>query len=162
MDTFGNKTIKVQFGNNTYHHNVILASVSEPIIGFDFLIKHQLDFKWSRDGTSCFLNDPRARNGQGQSVPLKWDAFKKENINLAVLTFKKFAQEKSELASKAARPYQIPADYKQLVEKFPEILDIKVLKNPSMGSSMKYVQAPISPVRQDPAHYSPELKRPRK
>ena len=36
IDTFGNKNIKVQFGNNIYHHDVIVASVYEPIIGFDF------------------------------------------------------------------------------------------------------------------------------
>ena len=89
IDTFGERMVKIRVGNMEYHHKVIPASISEAILGWDYLVRFRLDLKWAKNGKKCFLDDPG-----GQSVQLKLDACNKNNLSLALVTFKQFSYNK--------------------------------------------------------------------
>ena len=60
LQTFGTRTKQIKIGRKTYSQDVILADVSTPILGFDFIKKHRLSFDWNRWG-DFVLYDKRAR-----------------------------------------------------------------------------------------------------
>ena len=53
---YGKKQISIKIGRKQYHIMAVKAKVKEPIIGWDFIKKHRLDFVWSEFG-DCFLKD---------------------------------------------------------------------------------------------------------
>ena len=46
IPTFGTRIKDYKIGRKTYRHEVILADVAEPVIGFDFLKKYLLNLIW--------------------------------------------------------------------------------------------------------------------
>ena len=130
IPTYGDKVIKIKPINDQigYYHKVILADVQEPILGFNFMLDFKLDLKWGKNG-KCFLNDA----ARGHSIRLKMDTFHNTSLNLALVSFKQYSQSKSEQASKSAPAYQVPAEYKALIEQYPKLLEVNFLKKPPHG-----------------------------
>ena len=54
------------------------------------------------------------KTAQGRFLPLKMDSYRRNDINLAIITFKQYSQSKSEEAAKNAAPYKIKPEYQAM------------------------------------------------
>ena len=60
IKTYGTRDISFDFGQGRrYRHQAIIADINEPIIGWDFTSKFNLDLNWQKDGR-CRLVDKKA------------------------------------------------------------------------------------------------------
>ena len=80
---FGFKQITIKIGRKEYHHKVIKANVSSPVLGWDFIRQNKLDFVWNEFGDITIRD-------------------KKANIN-ATLTYKAIPLEQSIKLKKLAK-----------------------------------------------------------
>ena len=90
-------------------------------------MKFHLDLRWANK--KCKLVDG-LRN---QVIPLKLEATNKDNLNLALLTFKQYSQEKSAENSKIAKKPPIPSRYQKIIDAHPDVLKVTFLKEPLHG-----------------------------
>ena len=90
INTYGNRVIKIKptKSNLSYWHEVTLADVDQPIFGWSFMTQFKLDLKWDRKG-GCFLSD------RTNVIPLKMDTYNALDLNLALVSFKEFAQQRT-------------------------------------------------------------------
>ena len=79
IDTFGTRTLKLNFGARTYTHTFIVASISEAILGWNFMLDFKLGVSWN--GDKCELQDSKAR----KNIPLKLQQVEQNQLNLATL-----------------------------------------------------------------------------
>ena len=63
IKTFGQKQIEIRIGRKTYKFKVIKAQIENPIIGWDFIRFHRLNFMWNEFG-DVTINDPKANISQ--------------------------------------------------------------------------------------------------
>ena len=56
---------------------------------------------------------------RNQSMPLTVDTVNKDDLGLALVTFKQYSQLKSEQNSKNEPKYQIPSEYQAIIDKYP-------------------------------------------
>ena len=131
ISTYGTRTVKIIHSATKipYFHPVILCDLNEPILGFDFLIAFKLDLRWNKG--KCSLVDS-IRN---QSIPLKMSMVNKDNLNLALVSYsyKQYSQERSVIDSQKEQKEPIPPDYKEILDKFPEVQKINFKKSPRHG-----------------------------
>lgn len=66
IKTYGSRTEGVRFARKGYQMNMIIADISQPVLGWDFLKKFQLDISWTQWGDPI-LKDKKANI----QVPLK-------------------------------------------------------------------------------------------
>ena len=81
VPTYGECYIKIQTVTTHNHtlsfwHEFILAEISQPLAGWDYLVKFRLDLKWTKRG-KCYLQSDHHK------IPLKMDAYNKNETNLA-------------------------------------------------------------------------------
>ena len=93
-----------------------MAQIDEPILGFDYIIQYKLDLQWAKG--KCRLVD----NILNQSMPLKLDVVNKNNLGLALVTFRQYSQCKSEANSKLGPKNTISPEYQAILDKFPAVL----------------------------------------
>ena len=58
MSTYGTQTITFRIGGHTFTHPFLLAAVTSPVFGIDFLFRHRFDLKWMSNG-KCKLSNSR-------------------------------------------------------------------------------------------------------
>ena len=146
IQTYGYQNVKWQLGGGTYAHRAVVASVTSPILGFDFLQAHKLSLVWS--GEKCFLQGEkgRIRLKVNHSGPLP---------NLAPVesevSFQKWSQK---CASSTEEPQcQIPSAYAKILAEYPNITKVDFTKPPAHGiiheidtSNHKPCKARVRPV----------------
>ena len=110
IQTFGEETIEIHplYAKKPYKIKVIVAQVDEPILGFNFIVAYKLNLQWSNG--KCRLVDQL----KNQSMPLRLDTVDKNNLGLAVLTFRQYSQAKSEKNSKSEPKTIIPSVYQNI------------------------------------------------
>ena len=96
ISTYGTRLVKIRHPKtkHCYVHPVILADLSEAILGFDFIINFKLDMRWYKG--KCMLVD----SFRQQTIPLKMSTVDRHSLDLALLTFKQYSQQQSEKQSK--------------------------------------------------------------
>ena len=57
-ETFGKKHIELQFGHSKIRHLAIVASINQPIVGWDLLARNRLDIVWASD-KACYLKSQK-------------------------------------------------------------------------------------------------------
>ena len=77
IKTFGKKTFRFKLGGLSFTHTFILSEISQAVLGWDWIKKFQLDFKW--DGPVCRLS-----KGQ-KSIRLELAPAKQELLGLAAV-----------------------------------------------------------------------------
>ena len=129
IKTYGTQRVQIkpQKMTQTYTHDVIVADIDLPIVGWDMIIKFKLDLVWKKG--KCQLVDAT----RGQSSPLKLDTFDKNTLGLSLVTFRQYSQSKSEEYSKQEPKQPIPSQYKAIVDKYPEVLKVNFLEKPRHG-----------------------------
>ena len=70
IKTFGKKTFRFKFGGLSFTHTFILSEISQAVLGWDWIKKFQLDFKW--DGPVCRLSKGK-RSIRLELAPAKQD-----------------------------------------------------------------------------------------
>ena len=111
--TFGQISKAIHVQNSVYRHTFILADVQTPILGWDFLTTFKLDLKWQ--GNNCVLIDNRAKIRAKLSL---------EGVQPHLLG----------LIATTTDPLQaIPATYRALIEKYPQILTPTFQQTPTHG-----------------------------
>ena len=119
--TYGVKHIQFRFGHN-FNHTCIVADVDEPVLGFNFLMEHKLDFRWK--GAHAILHHDRK-----PPIPLKLGpAPAPHNLGLAVVTFKQYAD--AIKAKEVVKAKPVPAQYQQILDKYPGIFSARISKTP--------------------------------
>ena len=89
LNCYGFKQVEIQLGRKTLHFKAIKADVATPILGWDFIKYHKLNFFWNRWGDIVMRH-------------------RKSGIQ-AVLTFKEIDQPFSRLAAvKVVQPAELP------------------------------------------------------
>ena len=141
IPTFGTRIKDYKIGRKTYRHEVILADVAEPVIGFDFLRKFLLSLIWDLEEKQMDLVDKKASITKRLSM---------RNIHSGTLlslapvetntaedmhkTFQQYSQAQSQKSQDAAEPEIIPKKYKRLLDKYPEVLKENFkIKTPKHG-----------------------------
>ena len=129
ISTYGHRNVTIRHPKTQipYIHSVLLADINQPILGWPFLVQYKLDMKWHRG--KCMLVD-KDRN---QTIPLKMSAVESQNLDLAVITFKQYSQQQSEIQSKAEIKEPIPSQYQEILDQFPETQKIDFQLNPRHG-----------------------------
>ena len=130
IETFGKWQIKIrpQGANRVYNHMFTVAAINEAIVGWDYLVNFRLDLAWLPNG-KCQLVDHKSRH----PIPLQMSAANTSILSLAPISFKKYAQGKSEEASKNEAKNLIPPQYQKLIDDHPGVLEVKVLRKPLHG-----------------------------
>ena len=119
--TYGVKHIQFRFGHN-FNHTCIVADVDEPVLGFNFLMEHKLDLRW-KDAHAILYHDRKP------PIPLKLGpAPAPHNLGLAVVTFKQYAD--AIKAKEVVKAKPVPAQYQQLLDKYPGIFSARISKTP--------------------------------
>ena len=125
INTFGTQTIKIKLGKHVFTHPVVLAEISGPVIGFDFLTTHRLDLIWHRGG-GCSLSSGRKK------VQLTLDKINPSLLGLATLDmpidFKDWSHK-----HKTTEKDPIPEPYQRLLAEFPNIDKPDFKTNPAHG-----------------------------
>ena len=107
IPTFGTKRVEIiTKTKNAYLHDVILAKVDMPVLGWDFIQNFQLDIRWSRGRRkSCALYDAKAAI---KSTPLRLETVNTADLSLALVntTFKNWSTEKRCYQSLKSRQYR--------------------------------------------------------
>ena len=121
----------VRINRKQYHIDAVKAKVKEPILGWDFIKKHRLDFIWSEFG-DVFLQDRRNKI----SAPLVYTSIPQDLLT----RFKKPRNRSSSSSASETTLFEVnsaklfpvpemevshPQCYLDLVNKFPEILKPK-------------------------------------
>ena len=60
LKCYGFKTVDIKIGRKTYSHQVVIADVSSPVIGWDFVRKYKLDMVWG-DDEEIYIFDKKAK-----------------------------------------------------------------------------------------------------
>ena len=99
IDTFGTKIIPVTINNKTFSQKFIVGQVQSPVLGWNFLLDHKLDIRWSNG--QCFVQ------GQGTKAKLKMAHVSEEILSLKHMSFHDYAK-----ANNTESPTPpIPSDY---------------------------------------------------
>ena len=139
--TYGRKQIQIRIGRKVYNHEVIIADVSQPVLGWDFNRKFHLSLIWTDMG-DLELHDRKAGTrspmqvtanvhtqwpnlsgyklvikGQPQKAPLTIGALQTE-----YKTFQQWSQGQKIAATKEEPVHSVPTHYRQLINKYPSIL----------------------------------------
>ena len=125
LTTYGKDTLSIKIGRKNYNHTVIISDVETPIMGFDFIKRFKLDLVWSRWGDYQIF-DKRAKIRKN----LEFDIVPKGTLlNLAPIetevpykNYKQWSQIQTQKANEKTAENKIPRKYRELLNKFPEIL----------------------------------------
>ena len=140
IQCYGFKDIEVQIGRKTYHFKAVKANVESPVLGWDFIRRHRLNFIWNEWG-DITVNDRKAditTTLSFRSVPFKKSlgheklAFltspaksseSSSNWEFSVSAMKNLGEDVAEAGPEIEDIDQIPDGiYKDLLAKFPELL----------------------------------------
>ena len=110
---YGQKEIEVGLGRKVYRINATVADIDQDIIGWDFIAKYKLDWRWSEFGDLC-LYDRKANI----TAPLKFVTVPAEAMQTAAL-YDSVVPENS---------------WSREIEAF-EIASMKLLSSPSMSET---------------------------
>ena len=119
--TYGVRHAQLRLGHN-YNHTFIVADVDEPVLGVGFLADHRLDLRWLDNG-HCQLYHARK-----PAIPLRLGPAPANNLGLAVVTFKQYADEIKSKDSPVTPP--VPPQYQALLDKYPQVTTVKFNKHP--------------------------------
>ena len=97
----------------SFTHNVIVASITMPVLGFDFLAKFQLDLKWH--GQKCRLHK------DNRSIQLHLATVSNDLLGLAEVgaDFKSWSE--SHKVSEPHSANDIPPAYAKMLDELPGI-----------------------------------------
>ena len=147
IPTFGKMDRQVKMGRKAFKQEFILANVSMPVLGWDFIKAYKLSMVWTDDGEHFQLVDKKANirtNLRVEQVPkgtlLSLAPIKIESISTGMpcddevsvkesqndlempenfKTFQDWSQRQKQKMNE--KPEPIPAKYQALVDKFPEL-----------------------------------------
>ena len=115
ISTYGNENVKINLGGKTYEQEFVLSDVSEVILGWNFLVKFKLDLVWQ--GAKCMLVDKKNK------FPLSLRKARRQNVGLALVTYKKYADaQKGKQSSDEKKP--VPPQYQLLIDKHADVLKV--------------------------------------
>ena len=127
VPTFGTRPVKLRFDRKTFEHNMTVALVDTPILGWDIIVKYKFDLLWTNG--QCVLFCAHSKS----SYPLTLGRLNKNNLHLSPVTldmsFKKYAQ--SQKSVPELKP--VPTPYQKLIDKYPDILECRFLDQPLHG-----------------------------
>ena len=118
---------QVRIGRKTYNKEVIIANITAPIIGWDFVKEFKLNFIWDPTLEVMYLTDRLATTKtklQLEKVPFDVDLeLKVEGVESEMQwkTFQQYSQLQNQIANKKEIPEKIPATYQAIVDKYPEL-----------------------------------------
>ena len=120
ISTYGQRTVTIRpkGAKIPYQHVVLLAELDEPILGWQFLVDFKLDIRWKRG--KCILVDSMRR----ENMPLKLSTVEERNLGLALVTFRQYAQQRTEESGKTVTKPPIPSDYLQILNEYPKVQEI--------------------------------------
>ena len=101
IKTYGSKTIKLRFDRKIYHHNMLIADISTPILGWDFIKTHQMDIMWS--GGQCVMYSAKSKS-QYELTMGKTEVPNLAPINSENLTFSQYVQKQKNPAKQTVIP----------------------------------------------------------
>ena len=101
ISTFGVQTMPIRFNTKIYNHNFVIADVSIPIIGWDFLMKFKLDVMWINK--QCVLFDGSSKS----SFPLHLGKIDTNILSLSPIPFHQWSQQQKA----PPKPSSIPSPY---------------------------------------------------
>ena len=131
IDTYGKRTINIRVGRKMYSHEVILADIPKPVLGWDFIRAHQLSFIWSDSG-DLILWDRKANikqvlNGSNHENGINLSGFevveKRPQISAVeaqqkaascLRSFQVWSQPQNIKATKQAKAVPIPQKYQKV------------------------------------------------
>ena len=119
--TYGVVNLTLRLGHN-YNHTFIVSEVDEPVIGFGFLLDNKLDLRWLDNG-HCQLYHARK-----PAIPLRLAPAAEENLGLALVTFKEYADRIK--AKDAPVTHPVPQKYQALLDKYPRVQQVTFNKHP--------------------------------
>ena len=108
--TFGQNHRTVLLNNRHFTHKFIIADIQTPIIGWDFLAKFHLDLRWRGDKCTLVGNKMRAQ--------LSLEGVQTHLFSLSATT---------DLLA------DVPATYRALIQKYPQVLKPTFQKSPTHG-----------------------------
>ena len=127
LTTYGKDTLKIKIGRKSYNHTVIISDVETPIMGWDFIKKFRLDLVWSRWG-DYQIHDRKANiraNLSFDIVPrgtlLKLAPIETDTV-VPYKNYQQWSQIQTQKANEKTPEKKIPKRYRELLNKFPEIL----------------------------------------
>ena len=107
ISTFGTQRVKLKLGGHVFWHDVVIADVDGPVLGWDFIVHYKLDWCWSRDrqnnNKACHLLAPWS----SRPIKLHLRPVSACDLDLAVVQhtpYKKWAQEHKITQSTANAP----------------------------------------------------------
>ena len=131
---FGKKEIQIRLGRKTYTIEAVIADIKQDILGWDFLAKYRLNWKWAQFG-DLYLVDSKARI----KAPVKFVALPAsqqmallgelpaENSSGAevqnfVTEFEVASMKLLDKEKEPEKPIKIQPKYQKLLDEFPEVL----------------------------------------
>ena len=129
IECCGYKTVTFRFGRKSYEIKAAIAKIEDTILGWDFIKKHKLSFKW--EGEDCFLWDRKANAKQlleFATYPLQnrphlhsIQAIPSRASENADFIFSMAAM--AELGNDPVAPEKVPDEYRKLLDKYPALLE---------------------------------------
>ena len=114
--TYGKRRVEFNFGGRKYLHDVIIADVDGPVLGWDFLVTFQIDLRWFHG--QCKMHDPNAR----RPINLRSSRVDPQKLDLAIVnntSFKNWSNVKNQTSHQKAPT--IPSAYAKLLADYPDI-----------------------------------------
>ena len=118
IPTFAKTTVTLNLGPRTYKHEVTIAHIDTPILGWDFLLKFKIDVRW-HTCDKCSLFDQKQRT----AIPLQIQKVNKDILDLAVITtsLKSWSQQQSASHNQRNSTCPFPSAYQKILNDFPTI-----------------------------------------
>ena len=127
LTTYGQVNIQIKIGRKSYNHEVIISDVDTPIMGWDFIKRFRLDLTWTRWG-DYQICDSRAKikaildfDIVPRGTLLKLAPIETESP-MPYKNYQQWSQIQTQKATEKTPEKKIPARYKELLNKYPEIL----------------------------------------
>ena len=125
VETYGSRQVKIDLGGRTYTHTFVLASITEPILGFDFVLKFKVDLVW-QSNKKCHLADKRAN----REFPLYLQKAHANNVGLSLITFKKYSEQQKIINNEEESTDPVPPLYQHLIDAHKGILQVNFAEVP--------------------------------
>ena len=133
IDTFGKTTIQIRIGRKTYSHEVIIADIPKPVLGWDFNEKYRLSIIWSEMG-DLMIWDRRAQikapmTGKNRDTGPNLSGYKlvhnppqqiaslqaEERAAVGLRSYSEWSQQQTVQANKTAKLIPPPPKYRALM-----------------------------------------------
>ena len=128
ISTYGTKSVNIRLNRKQFPQKMTIASINQPILGWDWLVKHWLDLIWTHN--KCTLYSGKTKS----TYPLHLGKVDSDSLNLAPIDLNRMSFKQWSNKHKCApKPQPIPPKYEALFNEYPEVLAGKMLEEPLHG-----------------------------